>query len=117
MARIAGVDIPREKRLEISLTYIYGIGRTVAQQVCDNTGMSRDTRVRDLTEEEVARLRAAIGRRNRDEGSTFGEEDVRQVQGDPPARFRARHLRGPAAQAAAGLGATYGSYCRRRHPA
>ena len=55
MARIAGVDIPREKRLEISLTYIYGIGRTLAQQVCDQAGMSRDTRVRDLTEEEVAR--------------------------------------------------------------
>jgi small subunit ribosomal protein S13 len=60
MARIAGVDIPREKRLEISLTYIYGIGRTTAQQVCDETGMSRDTRVRDLTDEEVARLRTFI---------------------------------------------------------
>ena len=57
MARIAGVDIPREKRLEISLTYIFGIGRTTSQLVCDQTGMSRDTRVRDLTEEEVARLR------------------------------------------------------------
>jgi len=60
MARIAGVDIPREKRLEISLTYIYGIGRTTAQQVCDESGMSRDTRVRDLTDEEVARLRTYI---------------------------------------------------------
>jgi small subunit ribosomal protein S13 len=60
MARIAGVDIPREKRLEISLTYIYGIGRTTAQQVCDDSGMSRDTRVRDLTDEEVARLRSYI---------------------------------------------------------
>jgi small subunit ribosomal protein S13 len=60
MARIAGVDIPREKRLEISLTYIYGIGRTTAQQVCDRTGMSPDTRVRDLTEEEVSRLRSDI---------------------------------------------------------
>jgi small subunit ribosomal protein S13 len=60
MARIAGVDIPREKRLEISLTYIFGIGRTVAQQVCDDSGMSRDTRVRDLTDEEVARLRSYI---------------------------------------------------------
>jgi small subunit ribosomal protein S13 len=60
MARIAGVDIPREKRLEISLTYIYGIGRTAAQQVCDRTGMSPDTRVRDLTEEEVSRLRTDI---------------------------------------------------------
>jgi small subunit ribosomal protein S13 len=60
MARIAGVDIPREKRLEISLTYIYGIGKTTAQQVCDESGMSRDTRVRDLTDEEVARLRTFI---------------------------------------------------------
>jgi small subunit ribosomal protein S13 len=60
MARIAGVDIPREKRLEISLTYIYGIGRNTAQVVCDETGMSRDTRVRDLTDEEVARLRTYI---------------------------------------------------------
>ncbi len=60
MARIAGVDIPREKRLEISLTYIFGVGRTTAQQVCDETQISRDTRVRDLTEEEVSRLRAHI---------------------------------------------------------
>jgi len=60
MARIAGKDIPREKRLEISLTYIFGIGRTLAQKVCDDTQMSRDTRVRDLTEEEVARLRSYI---------------------------------------------------------
>ena len=60
MARIAGVDIPREKRLEIALTYIYGIGKTTAQQVCDETGMSRDTRVRDLTEEEVSQLRSFI---------------------------------------------------------
>ena len=60
MARIAGVDIPREKRLEISLTYIFGIGRTTAQKVTDETGISRDTRVRDLTEEEVARLRTYI---------------------------------------------------------
>lgn len=60
MARIAGVDIPREKRLEVSLTYIFGVGRTTAQKVCDETNMSRDTRVRDLTEEEVARLRTFI---------------------------------------------------------
>jgi small subunit ribosomal protein S13 len=60
MARISGVDIPREKRLEVSLTYIYGIGRTTAQQVVDAVGMSRDTRVRDLTEEEVSRLRTHI---------------------------------------------------------
>src|SRR3954447_2819821 len=60
MARIAGVDIPREKRLEVSLTYIFGVGRTTAQKVCDETQMSRDTRVRDLTEEEVSRLRTYI---------------------------------------------------------
>ena len=57
MARIAGVDIPREKRLEISLTYIYGIGRTQAQRVCQATDTNPDTRVRDLTDEEVSRLR------------------------------------------------------------
>jgi small subunit ribosomal protein S13 len=68
MARIAGVDIPREKRLEISLTYIYGIGRNTAQQVCEATSMSRDTRVRDLTEEEVARLRAYIDQNLKVEG-------------------------------------------------
>jgi small subunit ribosomal protein S13 len=57
VARISGVDIPREKRLEISLTYIFGIGRTTSQQVCDRVNISRDTRVRDLTDEEVAQLR------------------------------------------------------------
>src|SRR3954451_18192544 len=60
MARISGVDIPREKRLEISLTYILGIGRTTATQVCAATGIDPNTRVRDLTEEEVAQLRAHI---------------------------------------------------------
>ena len=60
MARIAGVDIPREKRLEISLTYIYGIGRSTAQLVCQQTGLSPDTRVRDLTDEEVTQLRTYV---------------------------------------------------------
>jgi len=60
MARIAGVDIPREKRLEISLTYIFGVGRSTAQLVCDQANLPRDTRVRDLTDDEVARLRAWI---------------------------------------------------------
>jgi small subunit ribosomal protein S13 len=60
MARISGVDIPREKRLEISLTYIYGIGRTTAKTVCQQTDLSGDTRVRDLTDEEVAKLRTFI---------------------------------------------------------
>jgi small subunit ribosomal protein S13 len=60
MARISGVDIPREKRLEISLTYIYGIGRSTSQLICEQTNLPRDTRVRDLTDDEVARLRAFI---------------------------------------------------------
>ena len=60
MARISGVDIPREKRLEISLTYIYGIGRTTAQRICAETGIGIDTRVRELTDEEVARLRTWV---------------------------------------------------------
>ena len=60
MARIAGVDIPREKRLEISLTYIFGIGRTTAQKICDELSLDRNTRVRDLTDSEVNRLRAHI---------------------------------------------------------
>jgi small subunit ribosomal protein S13 len=68
MARIAGVDIPREKRLEIALTYIYGVGRTTAQEVCDQAEMSRDTRVRDLTEEEVAKLRGYIDQNLKVEG-------------------------------------------------
>ena len=57
MARIAGVDIPREKRLEISLTYIFGVGRTSAQKICAETGLDPNTRTRDLTEEEVDRVR------------------------------------------------------------
>jgi small subunit ribosomal protein S13 len=60
MARIAGVNVPREKRIEIGLTYIYGIGRTTANRVLDQVGISRDTYVRDLTEEEVTRLRDVI---------------------------------------------------------
>ncbi len=60
MARIAGVDIPREKRVEISLTYIFGIGRTTSNRVLGATGIDPDTRVRDLTEDEVARLRSWI---------------------------------------------------------
>ncbi len=60
MARIAGVNLPREKRLEVGLTYIFGVGRTTAQQVIDNLGLSRDMKVRDLTDEEITRLRAEI---------------------------------------------------------
>ena len=60
MARISGVDIPREKRVEISLTYIYGIGRSTARQICQAAEIHPDTRVRNLTDDEVARLRGFI---------------------------------------------------------
>ncbi|WP_114572152.1 30S ribosomal protein S13 [Exiguobacterium flavidum] len=60
MARIAGVDIPREKRIVISLTYIYGVGKTTAQKVLKEVGISEDTRTRDLTEEELNQLRDAL---------------------------------------------------------
>lgn len=60
MARITGVDLPREKRVEIGLTYIFGIGRTRAQKILEKTGVSPDTRVKDLTEEEVSKLREAV---------------------------------------------------------
>ncbi len=68
MARIAGVDIPREKRLEVSLTYIYGIGPTLSKEVCANTDVDPGTRVRDLTDEEVTRLRNYIDATLRVEG-------------------------------------------------
>ena len=60
MARISGVDIPREKRLEISLTYIFGIGRTTAQKMCTELDLNPDTRVRDLTDSEVNKIRMYI---------------------------------------------------------
>ena len=60
MARISGVDIPREKQVGISLTYIYGIGRKIAIDICEATGIESTTRVRDLTEDEVAKLRSFI---------------------------------------------------------
>jgi small subunit ribosomal protein S13 len=60
MARIAGVDIPREKRLEVSLTYIYGVGRTSAGKICAALGIDPNTRVRNLTEEEVTRIRTFV---------------------------------------------------------
>jgi small subunit ribosomal protein S13 len=76
MARIAGVDIPREKRVEISLTYIFGIGRTTANRVLTATEIDPDTRVRDLTEDEVARLRSWIDANLKVEGDL--KRDVSQ---------------------------------------
>lgn len=60
MARISGIDLPREKRVEIALTYIYGIGRSQSKKILKETGINPDTRVRDLTEEEVSKLRSYI---------------------------------------------------------
>ena len=60
MARIAGVDLPRDKRIEIGLTYIYGIGRTSAKEIIEKTGINPDTRVKDLTEEEAGKIRKVI---------------------------------------------------------
>ena len=60
MARIAGVDLPREKRVEIGLTYIYGIGRVTSNRILEKAGVNPDTRVRDVTDEEVGKIRDAI---------------------------------------------------------
>ncbi|RAL23281.1 30S ribosomal protein S13 [Thermoflavimicrobium daqui] len=68
MARIAGIDLPREKRVEVSLTYIYGIGRAKAKEILSATGVNPDTRVRDLTEEEVNQLRSYIDKNVLTEG-------------------------------------------------
>jgi small subunit ribosomal protein S13 len=77
MARIAGVDIPREKRLEISLTYIFGIGRSTAQKICADTGLDINTRVRDLTEDEINRIRGWV-----DQNITVEGDLRRNVQQD-----------------------------------
>ena len=77
MARIAGVDIPREKRLEISLTYIFGIGKSTAQKICEASGLNPNTRVRDLTEDEVNRIRAWV-----DQNITVEGDLRRDVQQD-----------------------------------
>ena len=68
MARIAGVDIPREKRVEYALPYIYGIGLTTSQKILERTGIDPSTRVRDLTDDEVGRLRDIIEKEMRVEG-------------------------------------------------
>jgi small subunit ribosomal protein S13 len=68
MARLAGVDIPRDKRIEIALTYIFGIGRKTAQEILTKTGVNPDTRVRDLTEEDLAKLRDTIDKDVKVEG-------------------------------------------------
>jgi len=80
MARLAGVDLPREKRLEIALTYIYGIGRTRAQQTLAETGVSPDVRVKDLTDDDLVKLRDWIDGNYKIEGDLRREvaSDIRR---------------------------------------
>ncbi|MDD2201132.1 MAG: 30S ribosomal protein S13 [Firmicutes bacterium] len=74
MARIAGVDLPRDKRIEVAMTYIYGIGLTSSQKILAETGIDPNTRVRDLTETEITQLREAIDRGYKVEGDLRREE-------------------------------------------
>lgn len=76
MARIAGVDLPRDKKLQAALPYIYGIGQSRTQEILDATGVSADTRVRDLTEEEIARIRDFIDKNYKVEGDLRTEEQL-----------------------------------------
>ncbi len=76
MARIAGVDLPRDKRVEIALTYLYGLGLTTSKEALAKAGVNPDTRVRDLTEEEVTRLREVIDRDYKVEGDLRREESL-----------------------------------------
>ena len=73
MARIAGIDLPREKRVEIGLTYIYGIGKPTAQKILADTGVNPDTRVKDLSEEEVNKIRSYVEHNLRVEGDLHRE--------------------------------------------
>ena len=76
MARIASVDLPRDKRVELALTYIFGIGLTLSKEILKNTGINPDTRVRDLTEEEVSKLRESIDKGYKVEGDLRREESL-----------------------------------------
>ncbi|WP_128379196.1 30S ribosomal protein S13 [Streptomyces cavernae] len=77
MARVSGVDIPREKRVEVALTYVFGIGRTLSQQTLAETGVNPDTRVRDLSEEELVRIREYVDNNIKTEGDLR-----REIQAD-----------------------------------
>ncbi len=76
MARVAGVDLPRDKRVEVGITYIYGIGPSTGKKILTDTGISPDTRVRDLTEEEIGKLREVIDREYRVEGDLRREVNL-----------------------------------------
>ncbi|MFF2650945.1 30S ribosomal protein S13 [Streptomyces sp. NPDC058045] len=77
MARVSGVDIPREKRVEVALTYVFGIGRTLSQQTLDATGVDPNTRVRDLSEEDLVKIREYVDANLKTEGDLR-----REVQAD-----------------------------------
>ena len=81
MARIAGVDLPREKRIEVGLTYVYGIGRSTARKILNETGVNLDTKVRDLAEGEVAQLRTYLDQNVEVEGDLRREtnENIRRL--------------------------------------
>ncbi len=95
MARIAGVDLPREKRVEIALTYIYGIGLTRAQEILERTGVNPDTRVKALTETEQATLREAVEKTYKVEGDLRSEigQNIKRLM-DIGAYRGLRHRRG-----------------------
>jgi small subunit ribosomal protein S13 len=95
MARIAGVNLPNQKRLEIGLTYIYGIGKTTAQEICAELGLSPDTKVRDLTDEEVTRLQRYVDAELQVEGDLRRERSqaVKRLQEIGSYRGQ-RHRRG-----------------------
>ena len=76
MARIAGVDLPREKRVEIGLTYIFGIGLSSSQEILKKTGVNPDTRIKDLTEDEVQKIREVIGSDYKVEGDLRREDSL-----------------------------------------
>ena len=95
MARIAGVDLPREKRVEVGLQYIYGIGKTVSQRILAETGVSPDTRVKDLSDTDVNRLRQVIERDYRVEGALRTEVAMNIKRLMDIGSYRgARHRRG-----------------------
>jgi len=95
MARIAGVDLPRDKRVEIGLTYIYGIGRSRSNEILESAGISPDKRVYDLTESEISALRQTIDREYRVEGDLRRkiQQDIRRLK-DIRCYRGIRHIRG-----------------------
>ena len=95
MARIAGVDLPREKRVEVGLTYIYGIGRSRSNEILDQVGIDADKRVNDLTESEVNQLRQTIDRQYLVEGDLRRkvQQDIRRLK-DIRCYRGIRHIRG-----------------------